>query len=80
MEPTLKIEPTDDEDIWIFLDYGEEFKDSYNHRWLIQYRPQRNAYYLISTFPYTHENGLINLKKEIELAQEAIDILKKREI
>lgn len=83
MEPQLKIEQIPDDEgliIYKYLDYGEDYADSYNHRWLIQYKPNRNKYYLICTFPYTHENGLDNCIKEIELAKEAIDILKKKNI
>lgn len=82
MEAKLKLERIDDDEaiIWKFLDYGEKFADSYNHRWIIQYKATTDKYYIICTFPYTHEAGLDNCIKELELAKEAIAFLRKNNI
>jgi len=65
---------------WIFLNYGGADYLYYDGRWTIRRAmesPHNGCFFLVSQIE-NHENALVLIPKEIELAKEAIKILKEQ--
>ena len=59
---------------WLFLDYGDWQLGRW--RWLIHARKQHEDLQLVATFGSTHERALDLIPKEIELAKDAIALIR----
>ena len=74
----LKIEKLDRKiqgtELWLFID---DKVDNYKLRWAVGYRKKDKWWGVIALFPATHERALKKITKEMELAKQAIAILKK---
>ena len=63
-------------ELWLYLHHTAKDEKNYDLRWAIGYRKRDNWYGVIAMFPATHENAIDRIGKEMELAKQAIFILK----
>lgn len=81
-EPKLNVRFFKDEpDIWLFLDYGGGDLVNLDYRWAIEHFTTADGFEwwgVISPLPRaaTHERALDGVTREMELAKEAIRLLK----
>ena len=66
----------DETELWLFLHHTAKDEKNYDFRWAIGYRKRDNWYGVIALFPETHENAIDRIAKEMELAKQAIILLK----
>lgn len=75
-KPKIKIQKID-RDIWSFLDYGGGDYTLMEQRMVIHFRPAHKDYEVVHAFPFTNEKGIDGAIDELQLAKEAIKLIRK---
>ncbi len=79
-KPTIKIRKLkrvleNDTELWLFLKHEKPYSN-FDLRWAIGYRKRDKWWGVIAMFPATNEKAINMIAHEMELAKEAIGILK----